>query len=145
MSWRGTSAGMKAAAQGNNVIMAPRQFCYFDYPQDWDDEKKAFFMIYLPIDKVYSFDPAAGVKGDQLKQHILGGEACVWTEYIDNAELLQYQAFPRIVAMAECLWTKKSEKKYSDFEKRLRSHKNYFLKEKDAPPVDLIHFKTKNK
>jgi hexosaminidase len=143
MSWRGTSAGIKAAEQGNDAIMTPRQYCYFDYQQDWDDEKKAMYMIYLPLDKVYSFDPASGVKDDKIRQHILGGQACVWTEFITNAETLQYQVYPRIVAMAECLWTKKSNKNMRDFNQRLRSQKNYFIKERELPPIDLIHFKSK--
>lgn len=145
MSWRGNSAGVKAAAQGNDVIMAPRQYCYFDYPQDWEDEKQAFYMMYLPIDKVYGFDPASGIKSDQARKHVLGGQACAWTEYIPDAAQLQYQVFPRIVAMAECLWTDRKEKKFSEFEKRLKAQKNYFVKEKDEAPVDLIHFRPKTK
>ncbi|MDB5228132.1 MAG: nahA, partial [Bacteroidota bacterium] len=145
MSWRGTSAGMKAAEQGNDAIMTPRTYCYFDYQQEWDEEKKAIYTTFLPLDKVYSFDPGAGVKDDKVKSHILGGQACVWTEFINSPEKLQYQVFPRIVAMAECLWTNRSNKKFKDFENRRSDLKNYFMQERELAPVDNIHFKPKPK
>lgn len=145
MSWRGTGAGIKAAEHGNDAIMTPRQYTYFDYQQEWDEEKKAIYMTFLPLDKVYSFDPAASVKDEKIRAHILGGQACVWTEFIDNADKLQYQVFPRIVAMAECLWTNKSNKKFKDFENRRRDLKNYFMQEREIPPVDNLHFKPRPK
>ena len=143
MSWRGTSAGIKAAKLGNDVIMTPRQLTYFDYHQDWDEEKKAIYMVYLPLDKVYGFDPLSKVKGAEAQKHILGGQACVWTEYIEDEERLQNQIFPRITALAECVWTKKANKNYTDFYNRLTSLKNYFVKEKELPPVDLVRIKPK--
>lgn len=143
MSWRNTKAGTEAAEKGHRVIMTPRTFCYFDYPQDWDDEKKGIYMTYLPLDKVYNFNPLDKIKSKEAQKKIWGGQACVWTEFIEDTETLQYQIFPRIVAMSESLWTNNSGKNYADFEKRLKSQKNYFVKEKELPPVDLIRFKPK--
>ena len=102
-------------------------------------------MTYLPIDKVYAFNPLSSIKEEAINKHILGGQACVWTEFIDNKERLQYQVFPRIVAMAECLWTKKSNKKFGDFEKRMMVQKNYFMQEKEIAPIDMVRIKPKGK
>jgi hexosaminidase len=143
MSWRGISAGIKAAKQGNDAIMTPRQYCYFDYFQDWDEPKQGIYMTYLPLDKVYSFNPLSKIKDSITQQHILGGQACLWTEFIDNPQKLEQQTFPRITALAECLWTKSSNKKFTDFEKRLKAQKNYFFKEKEMPKIDMVRIKPK--
>lgn len=142
MSWRNNKAGIAASKRGNDVIMTPRTFCYFDYFQDWDETKDAIYMTYLPMSKVYSFNPLTKIKGDAQK-HILGGQACVWTEFISTKEKLQNQVYPRISAMAECLWTNKSSKKYSDFQKRLSALRNYFVNEKELPKIDLVRIKPK--
>lgn len=102
MSWRGKGAGYKAARKGNSVIMAPRFSCYFDYPQHTNEKKAAWWMTYLPLQKVYNFNPNANNK---YKQQILGGQATLWTEYVTTEKKLWYQLKPRIYAMGEALWS----------------------------------------
>jgi hexosaminidase len=143
MSWRGTEAGIKAANQGNDVIMTPRQLTYFDYHQDWDEEKKAIYMIYLPLNKVYGFDPYSKVKSAEAKKHVIGGQACLWTEFVETEDKLFYQLYPRVTALAECLWTKKSDKNYGNYSKRLKALKHYFVKERELPPIDMVRIKPK--
>lgn len=143
MSWRGIDAGVKSANKGNDVIMTPRQLTYFDYPQDWEDEKKAIYMVFLPLNKVYGFDPYNKIKSAEAKKHIIGGQACLWTEHLQNEDQLFYQLFPRITALAECLWTNKSNKNFGNYAKRLKALKNYFVKERELPPVDLVRIKPK--
>lgn len=116
MSWLDKSAGIKAAGAGHEVIMTPRFFCYFDYPQSTADKKHAWWMVYLPLKKVYKFNPANGVDAAQ-QNLILGGQANVWTEYITTGPELQHQVYPRIAAMAEALWNKKKD--YPSFLQRL--------------------------
>lgn len=123
MSWMDRFAGVKAAKAGHDVIMTPRFFCYFDYPQSTGDKKHAWWMTYLPLKKVYSFEPNAGLDAAAAK-HILGGQANVWTEHIETAEKLQHQVYPRIAAMAEVLWGKKTS--YKAFSGRLaRFHSGF--------------------
>jgi hexosaminidase len=117
MSWLDKKAGIKAAKKGNQVIMAPRFFCYFDYPQSIGDKKHAWWMTYLPLRKVYHFEPIPKRLPAEQRKLILGGQANVWTEYITNVSELSYQVVPRIEAMAEALWS--NTKNYQDFKKRL--------------------------
>ncbi len=116
MSWMDRFAGVKAAKAGHDVIMTPRFFCYFDYPQSVSDKKHAWWMANLPLKKVYQFNPAQGLDSLTAKQ-VLGGQANVWTEYITNGAQLQRQVYPRIAAMAEVLWGSKTD--YHNFSKRL--------------------------
>ena len=46
-----------------------------------------------------------------------GFEACLWSEHIDNAALLERRIFPRIYALAEVSWG--SARSYADFRARL--------------------------
>ena len=119
MSWLSKGAGIKAARHGNNVIMAPRGYCYFDYPQG-GDAPKAFWMLPLPLKKVYSFNPIPGGLLPNQQKHILGGEATLWTEYVTTEAQAMHQLFPRLAAMSEALWTKPKNKNFKDFEKRLK-------------------------
>ena len=119
MSWLSKAAGIKAARHGNNVIMAPRGYCYFDYPQK-GDAPKAFWMLPLPLKKVYSFNPIPGGLLPKEQKHILGGEATLWTEYVTTETQAMHQLFPRLAAMSEALWTKPKNKNFKDFEKRLK-------------------------
>ena len=118
MSWLSKGAGIKAAKHGNNVIMAPRGYCYFDYPQQ-GDKLKAFWMLPLPIRKVYSFSPAVHVLSAAAQSHILGGEATLWTEYVDSESEVWHQMWPRVSALAEALWTRSERRDFADFKLRL--------------------------
>ena len=53
------------------------------------------------------------------RQHILGAQANIWTEYITNEELVEYQALPRMSALAEVQWTQPQRKDYEAFKERL--------------------------
>ncbi len=120
LSWRGAEGGIAAAKQGHDVIMAPTSFCYLDYYQSENKEIEPLAIGgYVPLEKVYSFDPMPDGLTPAEAVHILGGQANLWTEYIDSEMHAQYMMFPRLAALAEAVWTPKSDKNYADFKKRL--------------------------
>ncbi|MEN9449376.1 MAG: Beta-hexosaminidase [Bacteroidota bacterium] len=141
VSYKNSKSGFSLAAKGVEVIMATRQYCSLDYYQDWEDEKKSFNMQFLPLEKSYSFKPTGKIKDTTTLKHILGGQAFLYSNYIKNEGDLDYQAFPRLIALAECFWTKSDSKKFDDFESRLKLLKNYFYFEKELPKIDLVRFK----
>ena len=120
MSWRGVEPGGKAAALGHDVIMAPNTYAYLDYYQT-DNRGTEPMCIggYLPIDKVYSLDPAPDTLSDEAKSHILGAQANLWTEYITCPNMVEYMVMPRMAAMAEVQWTAPQRKDYDAFVARL--------------------------
>jgi hexosaminidase len=119
MSWRGTEGGIEAAKLGHDVIMTPTTYCYFDYYQT-DDPKDEPVGIggYVPLEKVYSFEPTAGLDADE-KQYILGAQANLWTEYIATPERIEFMVLPRMAALSEVQWTQPEKKNYEDFARRL--------------------------
>lgn len=95
MYWRTwvTTAPKHAAEKGNDLIMTPGEFCYFDAKQDANSLKK-----------VYSFNPVGFGLNKQEQKFVLGGQANTWTEYIPSEKRVDYMVYPRLLAMAEVLW-----------------------------------------
>ena len=119
MSWRGISGGIEAARQGHDVIMSPTSHCYFDFYQgDPRFEPKAIGG-YLPLEKVYSYEPVPEELNVSEAKHVLGAQANVWTEYIPSEKQVEYMALPRMSAMAEVVWTPKSLRDFEKFERRM--------------------------
>ncbi len=106
MSWRGRGAGIKAAKQGRQVIMAPRFTCYFDYPQTIKDKKPAWWMTYIPYKKVLKFNPQVKSLSKEQNALIMGGECTLWTEYITNEAELWRQLMPRLRAFGLAMQAK---------------------------------------
>ena len=120
MSWRGTEPGAKAAETGHDVVMTPTTFCYFDYQQVEDVQfEPSRCGGYIPVEQVYALDPAPDSLSVEAKTHILGAQANIWTEYITNEDILEYQALPRMSALAEVQWSQPEQKNYEAFKQRL--------------------------
>jgi hexosaminidase len=120
MSWRGMSGGLVAARAGHDVIMCPTSHCYFDYYQGQVDEPKAIGG-FLPVEKVYAFEPVPAELKPEEASHILGAQANLWTEYINTPEHAEYMLFPRLLALAEAVWSP-AKKNWPDFHNRLIAH-----------------------
>ncbi len=118
MAWRGPQYGIKAAKQGNHVIMAPNTHCYLDYYQSRDTKNEPLSIGgYLPLEKTYSLDPYDKLN-DAERKYILGVQGNLWTEYISEYDHAQYMALPRLSAIAEVGWSYPN-KDYDSFVKRL--------------------------
>ncbi len=109
-SWRGMDGGIQALEQGGATIMSPTSHAYFDYP-----------ITTTNLEKVYGFDPMPEGISEDRRSFVLGGECNLWTEHIPE-DRLEIMMFPRVCAMAEVLWTKRSAKDYSDFKQRMKQH-----------------------
>lgn len=119
MSWRGEDGGIRAAKEGHDVIMVPSPYLYFDYYQTLDKEKEPDAIGgYLPIEKVYNYNPLPDTLTRKEQEHILGLQSNLWTEYISTLSHAQYMELPRLAALSELQWSF-SPKDYSDFVKRL--------------------------
>ena len=118
MDWIG--GAVEAASAGHDVIMSPTGFCYLDYYQSTNHaaEPKAIGG-YLPLSKVYSFEPNPAGLASQYQGHILGGQCNLWTEYVPNFKHAQFMAFPRLCALAEVTWSPPAARNWEDFTRRL--------------------------
>ncbi len=113
MWWRSWAkdAVHRATAQGNNAILTPNDFFYFDYAADAKT-----------LSKVYSFNPAlAGLTTEQTSL-IRGVQGNIWCEWIPSRERMQYMIFPRMTALAEVVWGTADAGRYDDYLNRLAAH-----------------------
>ena len=120
MSWRGEEGGRDAARLGHDAIMTPTSHMYFDYYQtlDFDSEPLAF-SGYVPLEKVYGFDPIPyGLTAEEGK-HIIGVQANLWTEYIPTMRQAEYMELPRMAALSEVQWSSADKRDYDRFIARL--------------------------
>jgi hexosaminidase len=120
MSWRGMEGGIQAAQMGHDVIMTPTTYCYFDYYQSQNTDDEPFGIGgYVPLELVYSFEPAPEMLTEEQRAHILGAQANLWTEYIRDEEHVEYMTLPRLAAMSEVQWMQPEKKSYEQFLTRL--------------------------
>lgn len=120
MSWRGEKGGIEAARQKHKVIMTPTTYVYFDYAQK-KNEDSLVIGGFLPLDKVYSYNPLPKELTAEEQSYIIGAQANVWTEYMANPAKVEYMIFPRMTALSEVLWTPQESRDWNDFTKRLES------------------------
>ena len=116
MSWRGTQGGIQAAQIGHDAIMTPNTYCYIDFYQALDSENEPLAQGgYLPVEKVYSYEPFIDEMTDEQKKHIIGVQTNLWTEYIPTAEQLEYMLLPRMSAISEVQWCEPQTKSWERF------------------------------
>lgn len=69
----------------------------------------------------YGCDAADFPGTDEQQKLVMGGEACMWSEVVDNGNVLQ-RIFPRVSATAEKLWSPYDVKDLDDAARRLEEH-----------------------
>ncbi len=135
MSWRGTQGAVEAAKQHHHVIMTPTSHCYFDYYQSDNDTEPLAIGGFLPLEKVYGFNPIPKELTDEESKYILGAQGNLWTEYIQNEKQVEYMVFPRMLALSEVVWSKPKHKNYDDFIQRVE----HFHKRLDALGINYAN------
>lgn len=126
MSWRGEQGGIEAAKLGHDVIMSPNTYFYFDYYQTQDvDAEPESIGGFLPLDKVYSYEPVTDAYTPEEAEHIIGVQANLWTEYIKDFNHATYNELPRMAALSEAQWSR-APKDYKGFLKRLPQIMNHY-------------------
>ncbi|HLH53995.1 MAG TPA: beta-N-acetylhexosaminidase [Verrucomicrobiae bacterium] len=122
MDWIG--GGVEAARTGHDVVMSPEEFCYLDFYQSQDrNAEPPAAGAYLPLEKVYSFEPVPAQLDSAHQKLILGAQANLWTEYIPSMSRVEYMTFPRLCALAEVVWSPKHSRNWDDFSRRLEVQK----------------------
>ena len=118
MSWRGEDGGITAAQEHHDVIMTPGDYVYFDHSQSRNDDSVTIGG-YLPLEKVYNYEPVPEKLTPQEASYILGAQANVWTEYIKYPSKVEYTIFPRMSALSEVLWSSKDNRDWKRFSSNL--------------------------
>ena len=147
MSWRGDKGGIKAANQGNQAIMTPWDVCYFDHYQGSKLFEPMAQSGFLPLEKVYGWEPISKEIAPENRDKILGGQANLWSEYIPDAKHAEYMIYPRLLALSEVLWAT-DYRNYDNFRERLKTVQkrldcggvNYHLPLPEGPVAQYVEF-----
>lgn len=129
MSWTGQEGAIHTAKQGNDAIMTPASHLYFDYYQGNAETEPLAFNAELRMEKTYSFNPIPDVLNAEEAKHILGPQANLWTEHIQDFKGVEYMIFPRLFALSEVGWGTSKPTDYADFERRVINRFDYLDKE----------------
>ncbi len=120
MSWRGSAGAIEGAKRGNRVVQTPNTHMYFDFYQSKDVQFEPFAIGgYIPVEKVYEFEPVPAELTAEEKKLVLGCQANLWTEYILDFPQVQYMELPRLAALCEVQWTAPEKKNFDNFKDRI--------------------------
>ncbi|HEX6352431.1 beta-N-acetylhexosaminidase [Actinophytocola sp.] len=99
---------------GHDLVLCPEEHVYLDHRQS-DHPDEPIPVGYLrTLEDMYAYEPIESPR-------VLGAQAQVWTEHLDNPRRVDYAAFPRLAAFAEVVWSQKN-RDYEEFESRLTRH-----------------------
>lgn len=121
MSWRGEAGGIAAAKMHHEVVMAPNHFMYLDYYQGEPYLEPYSIGGFLPLRRVYSYEPVPAELSTEQAQFIRGVQANIWCEYIHNPDHADYMTLPRAAAVAEVGWSAPENKDWEDFTRRMET------------------------
>ncbi len=120
------------------VVLCPRLPCYLDFVQDethqhgrrWKEKFNTLADSYQFPEPVTDGLIPAGKEGN-----VLGVQACLWTERIQNRERLAFMTYPRLAALAEAAWTPAMAKDFNSFINRIPA----FLRELDRQNIPYFN------
>ena len=115
MVWHGPETAVEDIRKGYDVVMTPYHYTYFDFYQSDPQLEPDISYAALSLDTVYSFNPTPAAFSPQEASHILGTQACLWTENIATEKRAEYMLLPRLLALAEVAWTPLERKNYQRF------------------------------
>lgn len=121
MSWRGEKGGIEAAKMQHDVIMTPGNPCYFDHYQAGPEGEPLAIGGMNTLKKVYDYEPIPKELNAAEAKFVLGAQANLWAEFITTPEHVEYMVLPRMLALAEVVWSPKENKNWDNFNLRLKN------------------------
>lgn len=127
MAWVGANAAAKDAAQrGMETILSPQIPYYINRKQsNLPTEPMSQGNGSETVEAVYAYQPMNGVP-ENLQPKYKGVQANFWTEWVCEADTMEYLILPRLAAVAEAGWTPQEDRNYSSFENRLQSQQKIY-------------------
>ena len=122
-AWLGKAKTMEAIERGNSVVQCPTSHCYIDYYQADKATQPDAIGGFVPLGKVYGFEPVyEDLTAEQVKQ-VLGVQFNLWAEFLFTPQQAEYMLLPRILAGAEVAWCAPNKKDWERFKTALPRHK----------------------
>lgn len=125
--WASSENTSLAASKKASVIISPAAHAYLDMQYDSLTPLGLHWAGYLPVKKSYNWNPEALV--EQLDpEQIVGIEAPLWSETLENLEDIEYMTFPRLPGLAEIAWSTKDRRSWESYKRILERHIEWFEK-----------------
>ena len=111
---------LKAAQNGMKSIITTQVPYYINRRQSTDaDEPPVAGYGTDNVKAVYDYAPIPASVPSNLHKYYVGVQGTFWTEHVQDNDLLEYLALPRLTAIAETGWTPAAKKNFSDFQQRI--------------------------
>jgi len=119
--WAKSEDFSKVIPKKSKILISASSYNYLDMKYDSSSTLGLFWAGYISVKKAYDWDPRTLVPKLDSDQ-IVGLEAPLWTETIENFDDIAYMAFPRIIGHAEIGWSEASKRKWEEYSQRLSFH-----------------------
>jgi lysophospholipase L1-like esterase len=122
-------SGAQGALKGHDMVISPHTLTYYSADQALDEDpfRRAPKKGGLSLEKAYTaFDPMAGMP-EEVRGKVLGGQCCMWGEYLWNGYDLEWKMWPRGFAMAEILWSAPAKRDFAEFERRVAAERKRLI------------------
>jgi len=115
IGWRNVEINAQLAERGYDIVVSPGQRYYLDMANGvaWA-EPGAGWAGWSGPQETYDFEPRQGMSEKGLS-HLLGIQACIWSESMTDRAIFDRLVFPRLSAIAETAWTKPDRKSWDRF------------------------------
>ena len=120
LGWQGMgTAALKAAEKGHRFIMTPARIMYLIRYQGPQWFEPVTYFGNNTLKDVFDYEPVQKDWKPEYESLLMGIQACMWTEFCNKPEDVDYLLFPRLAALAEVAWTPTGTKDWSGFLKRM--------------------------
>ena len=123
-AWLGKEKTTQAIERGNPVVQCPTSFCYLDYYQADKNTQPEAIGGFVPLGKVYHFEPVYEELTEEQAKQIVGVQFNLWAEFLFTSKQAEYMLLPRILAGAEVAWCAPDKKNWEQFKVKLPYQKN---------------------
>lgn len=123
MAWRGTDNALRAASSGHDVVMALPEYTDLSCYQADSAYQPLSLGMNLSLFKTYQHDPLPVGLTLQQSLHVVGGQALLFTHFINTYEQAEYMLLPRLCAIAEDLWSPIDRKDWLRFREKIEHRK----------------------
>lgn len=139
--WRSAENAKNTIAQGNKLLLSPASRAYLDMKYNDSTTLGLQWAGKISVEHGYSWNPAS-IEEEIKEEHILGIEAPLWSETIEDFDDLAFLAFPRLLGYAEIGWTAQEQRRWEEYRNRLAAH-GALLKAKEVNfyPSPMVKWK----
>lgn len=109
---------VEAAKKGTRLILSPADHAYLDMQYNEDTPLGLHWAGYVEAQQSYEWDPGSYIKGAP-SEAVLGVEAPLWSETLENSRHIEFMAFPRLPGIAELGWSQAASLDWETYRVRL--------------------------